>query len=456
MKHANLIATAIAASAILGEPTLAEPWRLDDALDTPDWLNLSGSYRLRYEWLDNPFRVINSGSDELLVSRLRLKAEAANDTWRAGVELQDSRAWLADNGTPLFTDDVNVLEPLQFYVGLRGRNWISAGDAVDITVGRFTMGMGSNRLIGEHIFRNTRSAFDGARAAWTPQSGPRVQAFLTNPVIRLPRQPSELRDNKFELDEAANTVFWGVHVDRLRFAGLDAEVYLYGLDESYGPRNPLLSRNYLTTGFRLIEDGPDWSWQLETIYQFGDVRSTRLPEDTSRLDHSAWLLHAHLGRTFGGAWRPEIELRYDFGSGDKRPGDGNNERFDDLYGPLRFDTGPTGIYGALRRNNISSPGVYANLHPGEQSVWMIGYKAVWLAERRDFFAATALRDPQGQSGSFVGHQVETRFRWNVLPGAFRFETGAAILFKGEFLKNAPLAPPGGDTVFLYSNFLLTF
>lgn len=443
---------------LLNPAAAEEPWRLGNRLSTPDWLRVSGSYRLRYEWLDNSFRAVDPGTDNLLVWRLRLKAEARYDRFRAGVQLQDSRTWLEGTGTPLGTDDVNALEPIQMYVGVRGNNWLMSGDRVDITVGRFTMGMGSNRFIGEHIYRNTRDSSDGIRAIWTLDDGPRIQAFVTNPVDKLPGvlDRDGLRDADVEFDRDASTVFWGAHVDDLKLRGLDTELYVFGLDESDSSRRPTRNRSYLTTGFRLMEAIDDWAWEVELAYQFGEVRATPLPGDTTDLDHSAWMLHAHVGTELRGAWRPEIEFRYDYSSGDSRPGDGNNERFDSLYGPVRFDFGPTGIYGAIRRSNINSPGVYVNLHPAQNAVWMIGYRAAWLAERRDFFGASGVRDTTGNSGSFIGHQIETRYRWEILPGRFRFEAGGALLFKGEFLEDAPTAPPAGDTIYLYSQFLVFF
>ena len=44
------------------------PWRLQSAFGAPDWLTVGGSYRLRYEYMDNTFRVLDPGQDELLVS----------------------------------------------------------------------------------------------------------------------------------------------------------------------------------------------------------------------------------------------------------------------------------------------------------------------------------------------------------------------------------------------------
>lgn len=447
---------AVVAVFLLNAAAAAEPWRLGDSLSTPDWLRVSGSYRLRYEWLDHSFRAVDPGTDNLLVWRLRLKAEARNDRFRAGVQLQDSRTWLEGNGTPLGGDDVNALEPIQMYVGVRGDSWLMSGDRVDITVGRFTMGMGSNRFIGEHVYRNTRNSSDGIRAIWTLDDGPQVQAFITNPTDKRPSDRDGLVDDEIAFDDAASALFWGAHIDGLDFRGLDTELYLYGLDESDTARQPTRNRSYLTTGFRLNESIDRWFWEVELAYQFGDVRATAQPGDTTDLDHRAWMLHAHVGTELGGAWRPEIELRYDYSTGDRRPGDGGNERFDSLYGPVRFDFGPTGIYGAIRRTNIDSPGVYVNLHPIEDAVWMIGYRAAWLAERRDAFGNSGLRDPAGNSGSFIGHQIETRYRWEILPGSFRFEAGGALLFKGDFVEDAPAAPPASDTIYLYSQFLVFF
>ena len=435
----------------------AEPLRIDDAWATPDWLSLSGSYRLRYEWLDNTFRAVDPGTDDLIVSRLRFKAEARmQNGLRFGAELQDSRAWGAGTGTPLGTDDVNAFEPLQAYAGYRVANAFRPGDQFDLLIGRFTFGLGSNRLVGEHVFRNTRGAFTGVKFDWSPANAPRLQAFVTRPVAREPSRRGALEDNEIELDEDANTVFWGVHVDRLRAGDLDAELYLYGIDDGDTAQRPTRNRNFLTLGGRLLGRAGVYSWSAEAALQSGSVRETALPADRTELDHEAWLIQTRIGRSFDSSWSPRLSLRLDAISGDRRPGDGDNERFDSLFGPARFDFGHTGIYGALRRENLYSAGVYADFTPFADSAWMIGYRAAWLASRRDSFGASGLRDPAGDSGRFAAHQVETRFRWELAPGNLRFEAGGAMLFKGEFLTDAPGAPPPSDTIYLYTNLLVTF
>ena len=55
---------------ILGtKAAAAEPWRLQNAVNAPNWLTLSGNARLRYETLDGQFRAGGEGGDQVLVWR---------------------------------------------------------------------------------------------------------------------------------------------------------------------------------------------------------------------------------------------------------------------------------------------------------------------------------------------------------------------------------------------------
>jgi hypothetical protein len=87
---------------------------------------------------------------------------------------------------------------------------------------------------------------------------------------------------------------------------------------------------------------------------------------------------------------------------------------------------------------------------------MTTYRPFWLASDTDAWTTSGLRDPTGNSGSFIGHQLEVRLRWDVLPGNTRFELGGAYLFAGEFIKNAPNATYRGDTVYGYLSLETTF
>ena len=78
-----------------------EAFRLRDAVDTPAWLTLKGETRVRYETLQGQFRAGGEGGDQLLLFRSLLLAEADTGPISFGVEIQDSRTYLADAGTPL-------------------------------------------------------------------------------------------------------------------------------------------------------------------------------------------------------------------------------------------------------------------------------------------------------------------------------------------------------------------
>lgn len=124
------------------------------AEENPIW-SLDGSYRLRYESLHNAYRAGAAGSDQIIVSQLLASLKANGEHFFGELEIEDARSWLDDAGTPLGTDDVNTLEPLQVWVGWRQQ------DKFTVKAGRLTLSIGSRRLMARQRFRNTINAFDG-------------------------------------------------------------------------------------------------------------------------------------------------------------------------------------------------------------------------------------------------------------------------------------------------------
>jgi hypothetical protein len=428
-------------------------WRLQSAAGAPEWLSISGSYRVRYEYMENTFRVIGPAQDEILVSRLRLHARASGEQFYGGLEFEDARAWLHEDLTPVGNDDVNALEPLRIYVGYRTKD-------LDIQAGRMTMDVGSRRLVSRNRMRNTTNAFTGVQVTWNIPDRYAMHAFLTMPVARLPNnlERDRLRNNEFELDqEHRERIFWGLHLSGVRVGNaVDTEWYLLGIKEEDRPGLPTRNRDFVTLGTRWRRTAGTWAFEFEGAIQDGKNRATILPIDVTDLDHRAWFAHLDVTRKLAGEWQPRIILRFDYASGDKDPDDGEWNRFDTLFGDRRWEFGPTGIYGALTRSNILSPGAALRLQPRESTDVRLDYRAAWLASDRDFMPTAGLRDRDGNSGSFIGHQLDARWRWVSASSSVTFELGAAYLWKGEFLKNAPLAPPPSNTFFGYVSTMLRF
>lgn len=438
----------------------AAPWRLDEALATPDWFSLGGTYRLRYETLNHPYRAGASGSDEMLVGQLLLNARVTVNAFYAYVELQDSRQQLADSGTPLGTDSVNTFEPLQAYVGMRFDDVGSRGSRLDVTAGRMTINMGSRRLVARNAFRNTINSFTGVHASWKHSDGAEVRAFYVRPLQRKPADFDSLLDNDFELDtESSDVSLWGVFATAPDvFAGSNGEAYFYGFRSRDHVGIPAADRDVYTPGVRFYRTPAAESVDFETeaSLQFGTSRLSTAATDTRDLQHRAGFFHGEIGYTWKARMSPRLELSYDYASGDDDPDDNENNRFDTLYGARRFDYGPTGIYGPIARSNISSPGMRLETKPSSKLTSMVGYRAVWLASDRDQYTSARLQDRTGASGSFVGHQIEAQVQYNLRPGNLVLEFGGAHLIHGEFLEDAPNAPAEGDTTYIYASALTTF
>ncbi len=434
------------------------PWRLGEALGAPEWLDLGLEQRTRYEYLDEDFRIGRDGNRTVVALRTLLRATFHFDPWRVGVELADSRlVGGPDDDLLLNSSIVNTTELLQGYVAWTGEDVLSDDDTLDVQLGRHTMDVGSRRLIARNRFRNTINAFTGVNALWSGDSGEAVRTFFVLPVRRLPRGFDELEDGDFEIDqEEIRTRFFGAHGAFPAGDRLDAEAYAYGLDERDEADVPTRDRKYLTLGGRLRRPpepgGLDFEW--ESALQLGESRFSTSDTDTADLEHRAQFHHLSVGYRFDGEMQPRIEGLFDYASGDRDPNDGENNRFDTLYGARRFEYGPTGIFGAFARSNDISPGVRFTLRPSKQLQLMLTHRLHWLASKKDAWVPSGLRDPTGDSGRFVGQLAEIRLRYDVLPRNVRLETGFAYLFAGEFIEEVPTQTGPDDTYYVY--FSVTF
>jgi Alginate export len=442
-----------ALTALAPAAATAEPWTLSKALGAPENVGLDGSYRVRYETLDGTFRAGRSGSDDILVERLLLSARYDFQSIYVGAELQDSRAQLADSDTPIGTDDVNAFELLRAYVGYRRNDVLQDADELDLVLGRMTIDAGSRRLVARNRFRNTINAFAGLRGQWTGAGGDRVQMFFTLPVERLPADVPSLLDNDVEFDREDDSIrFWGIHYTKPQALGnWTGELYLFGLREHDGT-----DRELYTPGFRLfVAPVPGaFDYEIETAVQFGKSRLSALNAGPL-LDHFAHFHHAHIGYTADNAWQTRFALQYDYASGDDDLSDSDNGRFDTLFGARRSDFGPTGIYGAFGRSNISSPGIWLGAEPRSWLDGFVGYRAVYLASGSDVLATAGLQDSSDRSGRFLGHQLETRINFVILPDNLELELGAVRLLKGRFFETAPNVLDTSDTTYFYAHVELT-
>jgi hypothetical protein len=439
-------------------------WTLNDAI-MPEGISLTVKHRTRYEFLNDEFRIRRNGDTDVVAFRTLVHGRVDLPYGlTAGAELEDSRAE-QNSDTFLNTTIVNSMELLQAYLEYERPD--TFGGTLTGRGGRITMDVGSRRFVARNRFRNTINGFTGIDLEWK-DDGDRndlvLRGFWTLPVLREPTalHPKRLRNNDIVFDtETTHVNFWGLYAAR-GFDGVGrGEFFLFGIHESDSNDRPTRNRQLATPGFRLYREPATgrFDYTIENAIQFGTSRlspSNTSPAGLKELDHFAHFHHLTLAYTFDAPGSPRVALQYDFASGDTDPNDGNNERFDTLYGARRFDFGPTGIYGPFARSNVHTPGLRVQIQPHARVSSFVAVRAFWLAADEDFWVPAGVIDPNGNSGSYVGSQVEMRVRFEVFPKNVRLEAGYAHLFAGEFIDKAPTSNDEGDSDYVYTQVSIGF
>jgi hypothetical protein len=400
-------------------------------------LKLSGSIRVRPEAVGGQVRPGFERTEMILAIRTTVLAELGDGPVKAAVELYDSRAYGVDGRSVVSTTDVNALEPVQAYVTAE------LVPAVRATAGRMMLNIGSRRLVAADDYRNTTNGYTGVRLDLGRKGRPEAVLIWTMPQERLPDDFEGVRRNRVVLDrESLDQRLWGGQLSLPVLPGGGAlEASYYRLAERDSEARPTRDRRLDNVGVRLVrEPAPGrLDHDVELIGQRGRASASLAPA-APRLDVRAWYLHAEIGRSFKGAWKPRLAFEFDHASGDD-PGP-DYRRFDTLFGMRRAELGPAGLYNVIGRANISAPGLRLEATPGRRTDGFVTWKLLWAASGTDSFSTTGVRDASGASGRFAGQQLDGRLRHWLLPGRVRAEANAALLFREGLLLNAPNAPPG--------------
>ena len=428
-------------------PTGQDPFRWD----------ISGEARARYEMLDGQFRAQLPANDQGLFFRSLLHLRAVGEHWTAGLEVQDSRSYLTDSGSPISSSYVNAVDVLQAYLqlpvdGVFGDKWTGK-----LKLGRQTLSIGSKRQIERVSYANVIKNYTGAYLALQSERRDEVHAFIAAPVQRRPADKESLLDNRQQFDrESFNRTLAAVHVRRPgvlpgRLPNTWGELFAYGLYErdAYGNQSP--DRRYLTPGFRLYRPRAvnRLDFDIEGALRLGTRRASSAPDDTEDLDVFASMLLVRVGYTFDHRWSPNLAVQYYWASGDEDPLDNNFDQYERLFGGRRTDLNNTSLHGPLTPANLSAPGLRLAMTPTAETTLRVTYSAASLASSTDAFLIGRQRDPRGQSGTFLGHVFDSRFTYEPAAAGWELEWGASLFLHRAFTRDNPQAPPSSRTLFGY-------
>lgn len=415
---------------------------LRTALRLPDWIDLGLEQRTRFETFDHPVNTsaaVGGGrTDSQVALRSRLRVQVGgDDPLRVLFEGQDARSFLDGDGGDFRNDTtVNEFDILQLLGSFTLKNIAGTGLRSDVHFGRMTMDFGRRRIIARNDFRNTTNAFDGLHWQIDHNQTWRLRAFLVEPVVR----------DDVSLDRQYDTsLFWGTYFESHHFRWFHMDAYYVGLNDQRAA-NKANHRTYSTFGGRLHKNPKpgEIDYEVESAWQTGT---------SGTADEFAHFQHVDLGYTFALPWSPRALIHYDYASGDRQPGDNRNERFDTLFGARRFEYMPTGTFGPFFRTNLNSPGWRLIVTPATGWTIQIKQRFWYLAQSKDFFGSSGLRDPTGQSGHNIGHDLEFRIQW-ALNNNLDFDVGYDHWFKGSYFDSPTIIaqmPAGGnkDTDYFY-------
>lgn len=412
------------------------PRYLSAALNTPEWLDLGFTNRVRREGFDYPFKADQKGNTWAWDQRTRFRATTKWKVFRAQLEFQG-----ANSGEKADTDIVgssafNAANIQQLFASMTLQNFLETGLRTDLHVGRINMDIGSRRLVARSRFPNTAQPFDGIhlRVAETDQWF--FRAFFTEVVA------DNNTRNRFGLFTNGGNYFWGLSYENSHFSWARTQLYYFGRDEE--KKDGGTERRHSTLGVRVYQQ-PEvgaYDYEAESAWQFGTL---------DNMDHFAYFQHFSLGYTFAFPWSPRILAMYDYASGTNNPNGNKSHTFDSLFGARNFEYTSTSLFGPFYRSNISSPGIRLITHPLPTLDINVKYRAWYLAQSRDEWVNSGMQDPTGAAGNFLGQDVQVRIQWRPSP-SFTIDAGYEHFFKGSYITNqtdVPGNPPANNTNYFY-------
>ena len=387
-----------------------------------EWLDVGLEQRTRYEYRENDYRLrptgATSGTDYradpdnlwLLRTRAYLGVHDILDPLRFVVEFQDSRSY---NGLyEKNVSDTNEFELIQGYAELYFKDLLGHNRPLSVRAGRQSLELLDRRLIGNNQFRNTTNNFEGFRVRFGKQQNDwDLDTFAFQPIERL--------KYNFDRPDEHTWIYGGVFSWRKWSDYVTIQPYFIGRKVNGDPYNPLnktaiTDKDIYAPGVRaygvLGDSGFDFDADINK--QFG--RSGTINKDTGKQvmqQHDALGYALELGYSFDHDWKPRASVFYGYGSGDRNPKDNLNQRFDSFYG---FNQ-PWSRNDYFSWDNIHAPKARLEFTPHKDVRIDTGYNAYWLASPSDSWNRAGLRDKDGKSGSFLGHEFDIRMRHKINP-----------------------------------------
>ena len=285
-----------------------------------------------------------------------------------------------------------------------------SGNKLAVRVGRQEINYGSGRLISVREGTTVRQYFTGAKMMYASPKFT-IDAFAL--------QADEVNFGVFDNKPSHQANLWGVYSNLNIEKGGNFDFYYLGTRRDHAEFEEGIAKEVRhTLATRYWKSGGGFIYNLEAAYQFGKFGNGQI---------NAWTTAIEFGYLFEDTkFKPSINLRNDYISGDKRAGDGNLQTFNPLY--------PKGGYFGF--NPLIGPSNLIDLHPyltltiTDQLTVQADVVFNWRYSLND-----GIYRPSGNfntAGSFSNHRfVGTTY---LLSADYRFNDHLSISCGGQYFR----------------------
>ncbi len=293
-----------------------------------------------------------------------------------------------------------------------------AGLPVDLKAGRQELKYGKGRLLWAATWANRINRFDAAVAHY------KNEGFYADLIYG-----SRVRYFDHSFDEGnKHDILTGTYMgwQKTKTSPLIEGYFLTNLDQGKIRTEDGIVRKFVrhTAGLRAQAAMPgDIVCEVEVPYQFGRDGSS---------DISAYAIHADAGRTFTGAWKPGVNVAYNFASGDKTPGN-RLHTFVPLYQSTHE---PYGLMDFFRWQNMKEAALEVSLNPVSRLKLISAASFFWLDSYRDYWydsSGARLRfKSKGKADNYVGQETSLVAKYD-LSDTVKLDAGYAHFFSGDYV-----------------------
>ncbi|UMQ42260.1 alginate export family protein [Chryseobacterium sp. Y16C] len=277
------------------------------------YLSLGGEARFEYVDFNNEdWGRLNIGHNDFFLQRYDLHADwHFGENFRIFSQIRSALQNGRKNGSRGIDEDQLNIQNLFLDAGLVNKE----DQKLILRLGRQELDYGSGRLISVREGPNARLSFTGAKIMYSSKNIS-VDAFAM--------MADSVRTGVFDNTVSKQLNLWGLYSKIIIPEAGNLDLYYLGIrrDESVFEAGTAREKRH-TVGGRLWKYGGGFIYNLEAAYQFGRFGNEKI---------SAWTGSIDIGYLFENfIFRPSINLRNDYISGDHSKNDGKLNTFNPLY-----------------------------------------------------------------------------------------------------------------------------